>query len=247
MKVQENIMSKLVATGVGARRTLLVGGAAIASAMSPPSVIAAGDPIQGAAVFRNCLACHSIEPGQNLTGPTLNGVIGRKAGSLASFHRYSDALKRSKIVWNAESLDAWIRNPAALVPGNEMGFPGIPNAATRSDLIAYLEAASGGTGSSAALQTGTNMGGALPDLKEAKAVAQVKSINYCADTYIVSTGAGRTLKFWEFNLRFKSDSSARGPRKGEPVLVGQGMQGDRAQVVFSSPAEISPFIKRECP
>jgi len=55
-----------------------------------------------------------------------------------------------------------------------------------------------------------------------------------------------TLPFWEFNLRFKTDSSPNGPAPGKPVLVGQGMQGDRAQVVFSAPEEISSFIRKGC-
>jgi len=92
-----------------------------------------------------------------------------------------------------------------------------------------------------------NMGGGLPDLKAARPEMQVKTIRYCDDTYTIGTGAGKTLKFWEFNLRLKTDSTGHGPRKGEPVLVGQGMQGDRAQLVFSSPAEIGASIKSECP
>ncbi|MGH6740409.1 MAG: c-type cytochrome [Bradyrhizobium sp.] len=176
-----------------------------------------------------------------MTGPSLAGVVGRKAGGLQSFHRYSDALKRSGILWNAETLDAWLSNPAILVPGNDMRFPGMPNAIARRDLVAYLAEAG------VASQSAMHMGGRLPDLKEARPEAKVKTIGYCDDTYTVRTVAGATLKFWEFNLRFKTDSSIHGPRKGEPVLVGQGMQGDRAQVVFANPAEIGTLIKSECP
>lgn len=232
---------------VGLRRKLIGGLGAVMLAASSGSAGAAGNPIQGAQAFRNCAACHSIEAGQNLTGPTLAGVLGRKAGSLPSFHRYSDALKRSGIVWDEATLDAWLRNPAALVPGNEMRFPGIPDPLLRSNLVAYLKAAAEGKGRSLAFQAGMNMGGGLPDLKAANPELQVKTIRYCDDTYIVGNGAGRVLKFWEFNLRFKTDSTSHGPRKGEPVLVGQGMQGDRAQVVFASPAEIGAMIKSECP
>ena len=182
-----------------------------------------------------------------MTGPTLSGVLGRKAGGLASFHRYSDALKRSGIVWNEETLDAWIANPAALVPGNDMRFQGISNAQIRANLVAYLKAVADGKGRSLAFQAGMNLGNGLPDLKQAAGPTQVKTIRYCDDTYVVSTAGGQTLKFWEFNLRFKSDSSTHGPRKGEPVLVGQGMQGDRAQIVFSSPADMASMIKSECP
>ena len=230
-----------------APRALVCRGAAIVLVVSSGLAAAAGDPLQGAQAFRNCVACHSIDAGQNMTGPTLAGVLGRKAGGLASFHRYSDALKQSGIVWTEQTLDAWIANPAALVAGNDMRFQGIGDAQTRNNLVAYLKAAAEGKGRSLAFQAGMNLGESLPDLKQSAAPTRVKTIRYCDDTYFVSTGGGQTLKFWEFNLRFKTDSTSRGPRKGEPVLVGQGMQGDRAQIVFSAPAEIGAMIKSECP
>jgi cytochrome c len=177
-----------------------------------------------------------------MTGPSLAGIFGRKAGSLPSFHRYSDALKRSGIVWDDQTLDAWLRNSATLVPGNEMSFPGIPNADSRSSLIAYLREAS-----AASMPAGMNMQRGLPDLKNSPPDAHVKSVGYCDDTYTVVTASGQTRKFWEFNLRFKTDSSTKGPRSNEPVLVPQGMAGDRAQVVFSNPDEMATFIQRDCP
>jgi cytochrome c len=246
MAAERMLLSKKPGLAGAARRSFLGAGAAFVLAMIP-GLAAAGDPLQGVQVFRNCVACHAIDPGQNMTGPTLAGVLGRKAGSLASFHRYSDALKRSDVVWNEQTLDAWIANPAGFIPGNEMRFRGIGDAQARSNLIAYLKAVAEGKGRSLAFQAGMNMGGGLPDLKQSPAQTQVKTIHYCDDTYIVTTEAGKTFKFWEFNLRFKSDSSSHGPRTGQPVFVGQGMQGDRAQIVFSSPAEIGAMIKSECP
>lgn len=221
--------------------------AAIALAVVPAFAAAAGDPLSGAQAFRNCVACHSIEPDQNMTGPSLANVFGRKAGTLASFHRYSDALKQSGLTWDEQTLNAWLANPAAFIPGNDMKFQGVPDALTRSNLGAYLKAVAEGKGRSLAFQAGMNMGGGLPDLKQAEPERRVKTIRYCGDTYLVTTAAGKTLKFWEFNLRFKSDSTGQGPRKGEPVLAGQGMQGDRAQIVFSSAAEMGASIKSECP
>ena len=227
-----------------ARRWLIGGGVLLVLAARPAFAAPAGDPVQGAQAFRSCASCHSIQPGQNMTGPSLAGVVGRNAGTLQSFHRYSDALKNSGIVWNVETLDAWLSNPAALVPGNDMLFPGMSNAVARRNIIAYLAE---GEAHPVARQSGMNMGGGgLPNLKDASPGRQVKTIRYCEDTYTVRTAANTTLKFWEFNLRFKTDSSIHGPHKGEPVLVGQGMQGDRAQVVFASPAEISAFVKSEC-
>ena len=87
----------------------------------------------------------------------------------------------------------------------------------------------------------------MHNLKEPKPNQQVKGIGYCGDAYRVTLGTGKTYTFWEFNLRLKSDSSADGPRPGAPAIVTQGMRGDRAQVVFADPAEISAFIKKECP
>jgi cytochrome c len=85
------------------------------------------------------------------------------------------------------------------------------------------------------------------DLKAAPPAGQVRSIKYCGDTYTVETADGKAEKIWEFNLRFKSDSSKLGPAPGKPVVVGAGMQGDRASVVFASPKEISDTVKLSCP
>ena len=74
----------------------------------------------------------------------------------------------------------------------------------------------------------------------------MKSIGYCPDAYTIRTATGREVVIWEFNLRLKTDSSARGPFKGRPVLLRAGMQGDRASVIFSEPAEISAFVRKAC-
>ncbi len=247
MKCERSLLVLRSPIAVPHRRALLVFVAAAALATGSGSAAGAGDPVQGAQAFRNCVACHSIEPGQNMTGPSLAGALGRKAGSLATFHRYSDALKRSSVVWDEQSLDAWIANPAAFIPGNDMAFSGLPDPRARSNLVAFLKAASEGNGKALAFQAGMNLGGGLPDLKQANADVRVKTVRYCDDTYTVTTAGGRTRKFWEFNLRFKTDSSTHGPSKNEPVFVGQGMQRDRAQIVFSSPSEMAALIKSECP
>jgi cytochrome c len=210
-----------------------------ATVAASPALGAEGNPMRGAQVARACMACHSFTPGRHMTGPSLANVWGRKAGSAAGFGRYSDALKQSGLVWDQQHLDAWIKNPAALVPGNDMRFPGIDDARARADLIAYLEAVSRGR-----VQVPDN---GLPNLKEADAASQIISIRYCGDAYRLTTADRKTHTFWEFNLRFKTDGSANGPPAGKPVIVGSGMQGDRAQVVFSRPEEISGFIRRQCP
>ena len=95
-----------------------------------------GDAL-GARVFRACAACHSLEKDRNMTGPSLAGVWNRKAGGLASFSRYSDAMKLSGITWDEQSLDGYLKNPSDFMPGNHMTFPGIPDDKARAGIIAF--------------------------------------------------------------------------------------------------------------
>ena len=206
------------------------------------------DAQAGAKVFGACAACHSLQPGRHMTGPSLAGLWERKAGTAAGFPRYSEALKSSGVTWNAATLDAWLANPRAFIPGNRMTFPGIGDATARADLIAYLQAASSGqaeTGDGNGTMGGM-MSGDVPSLKQMTPPQQVTAIRYCGDTYSVTTGTGETQQFWERNLRFKTDSSADGPPKGRPALLPAGMMGDRASVIFADPAEISAFIQTRC-
>jgi len=201
---------------------------------------AAGSAENGARVFGACVACHSLEPDLNLSGPSLAGIWNRKAGSLASFPRYSDVLKNSKQVWNEKSLDPWLRNPQTMMPGNFMSFAGLKDDKVRADLIAYLKVASENK------SVRPPKPRFKPDLKQASQDAKVQSIRHCRDTYFITTATGHTIPFWEFNLRLKTDAGEFGPQPGHPVLVGTGMQGDRAAVVFASPKEISAFIRQQC-
>src|SRR5215813_4454913 len=77
------------------------------------------------------------EPNRNMTGPSLAEIWNRKSGSLASFPRYSPALKSAGIVWNDDTLDEWIKDPQHFVPGNTMTFQGIKDARQRADLLAF--------------------------------------------------------------------------------------------------------------
>lgn len=87
---------------------------------------------------RTCGICHSTEPGQNKLGPSLAGVVGRKAGTLPTFS-YSAAMKTAGITWSDQTLDRYIADPKAVVPGNKMLFVGLKNAGERHAVIAYLE------------------------------------------------------------------------------------------------------------
>ena len=96
-----------------------------------------GDAKRGQKVFENCRACHAADGAANEVGPSLRGIIGRKAGGRDDF-RYSPAMKRSGITWTPQTLDAFIADPQKAVPANRMPYDGVPNARDRADLIAYL-------------------------------------------------------------------------------------------------------------
>lgn len=100
------------------------------------AALAAGDPVAGEAVYSRCLACHSIEV--NRTGPRHCGLVGRRAGSVSGFD-YSPAMKRSKLVWDAKTLDRFLADPMKTVPGTTMTYAGVAQANERADLIAYLK------------------------------------------------------------------------------------------------------------
>lgn len=213
------------------------------------AALAAGDASKGAQVFQQCTMCHSIQSGRNLTGPTLAHIYGRKAGTAEGFNRYSPALQSSGVVWNDQSLNKWLANPQAFIPGNNMAFPGIPDASTRTDVIAYLKAVSEGKAPAAPRgggMMGDRMGGAPANLKQVGPDSQVVSLRHCRDTYVIRTAAGATRKVWEYNVRLKTDSSADGPSAGKPVMTNSGMQGDRVSIVFASPTELGQFIKEAC-
>ena len=211
-----------------------------------------GDAQLGARAFQACAACHSLIPGRHMTGPSLADIWDKQAGAVAGFPRYSPALKSADIIWSFESLDAWLANPRAFIPKTRIDLPGIDDAKTRADLIAFLQAVSSGQ---MKVEGGATMGGGMMEgmmhgaeqsLKALAPSQQVVAIGYCGDTYDVSTADGETLQFWEPNLRFKTDSSADGPAAGMPAIVPSGMLGDRASVIFAAPAEIGQLIKSEC-
>jgi cytochrome c len=221
------------------------------------ALAADGSAVRGQRVFGACAACHSLRPDQNMTGPSLASLWNRKAGSLASFSRYSSAMKSANVEWNDKTLDEWIADPQHVIPGNEMTFDGIKDPKQRADLIAFLKQATEGGGSQEGGQMrgmmggmggmgGMMGGGQAPNLKKLDAENRVQAITHCKDTYAVTTADGQTHKFWERNLRLKTDTSSDGPEKNAPALVGAGMMGDRADVIFADPSEISPLIASKC-
>lgn len=94
----------------------------------------AGDATRGKTLYQACMGCHSLD--EDDVGPRHRGVLGRTAGTVPGY-AYSPALKNSHIVWDAETLDRWLTNPQALVPGAKMFFA-MPGRQDRADVIAYL-------------------------------------------------------------------------------------------------------------
>ena len=118
-------------------RVLLVAAVAVLAA---GAARADGDAARGEKRFEACATCHSTERGVNNVGPSLFGVLGRKAGEIADF-RYSPAMRTSGITWTAQTLDKFVADPQQEVPGNRMPFAGMPDPGDRADLIAYLQKA----------------------------------------------------------------------------------------------------------
>jgi len=112
---------------------------AAAASLTPAT---ADDAANGAKVFNRCRACHTIGPGaRNKVGPELNGIVGRKAGSVSGFN-YSDALKQKAaggLVWTAANLQAYLDSPDAFIPNGVMAFAGVKNDGELKDLIAFLK------------------------------------------------------------------------------------------------------------
>jgi cytochrome c len=104
---------------------------------------------RGRREFLRCAICHAAAPNVHKSGPSLAAVYGRKAGTLESFTRYSDALKEADVVWTDEYLDAWLQDPKAFIPGNSMKMRGIKDAQVRRAIIAYLKALAVGSAAAA--------------------------------------------------------------------------------------------------
>jgi len=131
-----------------------------------------------------------------------------------------------------------------------MTFSGIKDARQRSDLLAFLKEATQTGGSQLAQGRGGGMGGNMggmmgggqaPNLRKLEPSGLVQSISHCKDTFAVTTADGKVHKFWERNLWLKVDTSDEGPEKNAPALIAAGMMGDRADVIFADPGEISGF------
>jgi cytochrome c len=215
------------------------------------SADAQDNPQRGAMVYGVCAACHSLKPGVHLTGPSLANLWGKKAGSVEAFVRYSKALKATNITWDENTLNSWLANPNAMVPGNYMTFRGIQDNKQRGDLIAFLRLAMAPGGGQSVVEQRLILAdtaeGQVPEpIASVGPDQQVTAIRHCGDTYFVTTANGAETPYWELNVRLKTDTGTTGPHPGKPVLLPAGMQGDRVSIVFADPAEISRFVEKRC-
>jgi len=106
---------------------------------SSAGMASAQDAAAGEHVFAKCRACHQIGEGaKNSIGPSLNGVVGRKAGTYPDYN-YSEANKNSGITWDEATLQEYLKNPKAKVPDTKMTFPGLTSQAEIDNVIAYLK------------------------------------------------------------------------------------------------------------
>lgn len=130
-------MQTAISRATRARSTTVAwrAGLALLFALHAQIATAAGNPAHGEQVYKTCALCHSLD--RNGAGPKHAGVFGRTAGSVPDY-RYSPALQKSGIVWNDETLDKWLADPQALVPGTKMFFD-VKSAQDRADVIEYLK------------------------------------------------------------------------------------------------------------
>jgi len=115
--------------------------AALVLAAAPLGVseASAQDAAAGEKVFLKCRACHQVgETAKNAIGPKLNGLFGRKAGSVEGFN-YSEANKTSNVTWTEGNFAKYIHDPKAFMPGNKMLFPGLKSDKEVADVMAYLK------------------------------------------------------------------------------------------------------------
>lgn len=117
-------------------RTML---AATALLLALPAPTHAQDAAAGEKVFARCRACHQVgETAKNAVGPKLNGLFGRKAGTIEGFN-YSQANKDSGIVWDDKNFSEYIEDPKKFMPGNKMAFAGVKKPDDISNVIAFLK------------------------------------------------------------------------------------------------------------
>ncbi len=120
----------------------VVSGDGVAKAVTPlPVLLAAADVTKGEAVFKKCMACHTIASGgANGIGPNLHGTLGEGVGQGKAGYAFSTALSGKGEKWGFENMDAWLANPKKFAAGTKMSFAGLGDPVERANVIAYLNA-----------------------------------------------------------------------------------------------------------
>ena len=118
-------------------KTMMMAAVAASVAVSTPSL--AADIKAGEKVFKKCKACHVVDAEKNKTGPHLVNIMGRKAGTLESYTKYSKAMVAADVIWDETTLDAYLEKPKKYIKGTKMAFPGLRKEKDRVNVIAYLK------------------------------------------------------------------------------------------------------------
>lgn len=121
-----------IASAIAAAALLFAASSVTATSAAP------ADPAKARTAFQTCAACHSDKAGVTRMGPSLAGIFGKPAAQAKGF-RYSPALAKAKLRWDRKTLDAFIANPKAVVPGNRMSYPGVSDPAKRAAIIDYVQ------------------------------------------------------------------------------------------------------------
>jgi cytochrome c len=107
--------------------------------MSAAPARADGDAAAGQKTFAQCRACHSVDAGKNGLGPSLHGIVGRKAASAEGFKTYSPAMQKSGLTWTEDNLKKYLADPKGFIPGNRMVFVGLKKPGDAENVISYLK------------------------------------------------------------------------------------------------------------
>lgn len=230
---------------------LAVAALAIGAVAAAAGTGTGGDPRRGGDEFRACAACHALVPGLHTTGPSLAGLFERPAGTAPGFPRYSPALRDAGFAWTPVTLDAWLADPAGMLPGTYMDIPGLADAERRADLIAFLEIATAPGGldrvkAEGLLHESWFRGVAPEPIGEPDPRHRVTGLRHCGDSFFIATADGREVPYWEKNVRIKVDSTETGPPPGVPALRETGRMGDRIYVLFRSLDDLRRWLREDC-
>jgi cytochrome c len=183
----------------------LVAAAGIVLTLSAGTAWAAGDAANGEKVFKRCAACHTAgEDAKHRVGPHLNDIVGRSAGSAEGF-KYSKAMAEAGaggLVWNEDTLGAYLADPKGYIKGNRMSFAGLRKDDERADVIAYLRSFSGADGSAAAAPAAPQRApAAAPQQASVPATAQDAPLPQHGVLHLGRAATPEEIAAWDIDVR----------------------------------------------